>query len=184
MSYLGIDQSLSGTGLCLLSGSGSVLHVETVDPGKRRDAERLAFIRDRVLAVLAMHDPVVRAAFEGYSYDSVNKPFLLGELGGALRVALWEKGVPYEVVPPALVKKFATGNAHATKEMVLRAAQAEGFETADDNQSDAFFLASIVFALDDERMPKKRARIEVIHRIKNPKVKTSRRVRTLVKHAI
>lgn len=182
MRYLGVDQSLSGTGLCLLGSQGEVLALQTVDPGKRRDAERLAFIRD---AVRELFPDVSRVAFEGYSYGSFgNAHFQLGEIGGVLQVAAWDAGISYETVPPALLKKYANGNPHATKEAVIEAAQRLGITPEDDNQADAFFLASIAKDLDAKEMPRTRARIEVIHRIRNPKVKTTRRVRTFVKHAI
>lgn len=179
MRYLGVDQSLSGTGLCLLGSQGEVLALQTVNPGKRYDAERLVFIRDAMCELLT---DATRVAFEGYAYNAMSKHFMLGEVGGVLHVAAWEAKVPYDIVPPALLKKYATGNPYASKEAVIAAVR--GATPADDNQADAFFLASIAKDLDAKEMPRTRARIEVIHRIRNPKVKTTRRVRTLVKHAI
>ncbi len=186
--YLGIDQSLNGTGLCLLTEYGTVERFETVDPAGRRDAERLAFIKERVVRFLAQG--VVRVTFEGYSYDSVSKHFMLGEVGGVLHLTVFEHGVPYVVVPPALVKKYATGNAHAFEagnsfaHDVIAAAKDAGVRPADDNQADAYFLARIAKDLDPDVKIIGRSKMEVIHSIKNPKVKTTRRVRRLVKHSI
>lgn len=183
MRYLGLDQSLTGTGLCLLEADGTVVVLETINPGKRRGAERLAFIRDTVSSYL-QQERLVAAAFEGYSYGSTGKVFELGEIGGVLQVLLYDRSIPFSVVPPASLKKYATGNAHALKDVVIRAAQTTGARPTDDNQADAFFLASIAKDLDSNTYPAGRARIEVIHQMRNPKVKTTRRIRRLVKHAI
>ena len=183
MAYLGIDQSLTATGLCLLCDDGTVAHLETVDPGKLRGAPRLALIKDRLLQAIASAE-ALKAAYEGYAYDAVGRVFQLGEVGGVVQLTLYEEGVPAFSVAPVALKKFATGSPKADKDAMISAAHRYGALVADDNQADAFFLARIAFYLGSQEQPKTRAQIEVLHAIKNPKVKIARRVRKLVKHAL
>lgn len=181
MKYLGIDQSLNGTGLCVLEEDGAVSRLITVNPGKLRDAARLDFVVEVMRPYLSS---VAYAAFEGYSYGSVSQHFSLGEMGGVLRLAVWKAEIPYVEVAPASLKKFATGVAHAPKDMMIAAAKKAGAKPEDDNQADAYFLACVARNMLQLRMPLMRASIEVLHQLKNPKVKTTNRVRKLVKHAI
>ncbi len=182
MPFLGIDQSLTGTGLCLLSDDGVPLHLETVDPGKRRGAERLLYVKSRVVDLLGRG--VLFVSQEGYAYNSVSRQHALGEIGGVLRLVVHENNVPSAVVPPALLKKFATGVPSADKDAMVRAAKEEGADVLDDNQADAFFLAMISRHLHTGMPSARRARLEVLHRLRNPRPKTKRRVRRLVKNTL
>lgn len=184
MAFLGIDQSLNGTGLCRIGDTGSVEAIATVDPGDARDAARLVLVKR---AVASMATAVEFAALEGYSYDSVGRVFELGEIGGVIKVLLHESGIKFVVVPPVLVKKFATGNATASKEDVMTACKARGvtFAEDDDNQADAFFLACIARAF-AKNAARYRCEMEVLHTLRNPpsEKKQRRRARRLIKAAI
>jgi crossover junction endodeoxyribonuclease RuvC len=81
--------------------------------------ERLANIRDGImLVVAAQDDPIV--VVEGYSFSSRNsQSHALGELGGVVRLALYEAGVAYIDVPPTSRAKFATGKGNASKNEVV-----------------------------------------------------------------
>ena len=181
MSFLGLDQSLNATGVCRIREDGTTDSAAVVAPKGRVDGERLVLVKRAVEALLF---GVTHAAIEGYSYGSTGKVFELGEIGGVLKVLLLEREIPYVVVPPALVKKFATGNAAAPKERMLEAAAERGFSTDDDNQADAFFLAHIAraYVLGTD---KHRREIEVLSVLRHPRQKRApRRVRQLVKAAI
>lgn len=183
MYFLGIDQSLNGTGLCRLLEGGGVDHLETVCPGKLRGVERLAHIKSKTATLL--YPSVKFAAIEHYSYNSVGRVFELGEVGGVLRLLVYEYGVPFVVVPPTSLKKFATGNAAADKAAMVAAAKKEGANVADDNQADAFFLAMIAKFFHTGAVATTRARLEVLQTLKSPKTKKpSHRARQLVKNAI
>lgn len=181
MAFLGIDQSLNATGVCRLSEIGAVVAMATVDPNGVKDGERLILIKR---AVASMATEVEFAALEGYSYDSVGRVFELGEIGGVIKVLLHESGIKYVVVPPVLLKKFATGKASASKEDMMTACASRGVTYVDDNQADAFFLACIARAYSRD-VARYRCEMDVIHSLKNPEPKKSRRrVRRLVKAAI
>lgn len=182
MTFLGIDQSLTGTGLCVLSDGGALVASAQVSTDDLRDGERLVFIKRAVAALLP---GVEFATLEGYSYNSTGHVFELGEIGGVMKTLLVESGISYISVPPILVKKFATGSTHADKDKMLEAALAQGHNFGeDDNQADAFFLARIALAY-AKNAAKHRCEMEVIHTLRNPKdKKPRRRVRRLIKNAI
>lgn len=181
--FLGIDQSLNATGLCLVDADGRPTHGETVTPAPRKGAERLAYVKACAMRCLARGVKFV--ALEGYAYNSVGRVFELGEVGGVLRLLVFEHGLAYVIVAPASLKKFATGNPEAEKTEMVAAAVRVGFAAEDDNQADAFFLAQIARAHHLGLTPNVRAQLEVLHSLRNPKKKpAARRVRRTVRNAI
>jgi crossover junction endodeoxyribonuclease RuvC len=109
---IGLDLSLTSTGVCSKEGSFAY-------QAKTKGMERLADIRDGVmLVVAAQNDPIV--VVEGYSFSSRNsQSHALGELGGVVRLALYEAGVSYIYVPPTSRAKLATGKGNASKNEVV-----------------------------------------------------------------
>jgi len=68
----------------------------------------------------------------------------LGMLHGAVRVALHRSGIDLAFVPPASLKKYATGRGNATKpDMRMALYQRVGLDLRDDNQVDAWWLAAM-----------------------------------------
>lgn len=121
-TYIGIDPSLTATGWCVVSTDGLIRdEYGTVRAGSRTGCPRLITIRDAILGLTTRHAPTL-VAIEGYAFGRPNGMAALGELGGLLRVALYEAGVPYVDVPPAKLKKFATGTGTADKGAMLAAA--------------------------------------------------------------
>ncbi len=187
-SYLGIDASLEGTGLCLVSSAGLVLRSATVLPRGLRDMARLAMIKAATLAFVDGGD-VAFVAIEGYAYGAVNQAFSLGEIGGVLRLLVHEEYDLSRVdVPPASLKKWATGSSAADKDAMVAAAVAEGARPGDHNQADAYFLAKIALALsvdDPVARPRERSKLEVIRSLVSPSPKKMRpRPRRLVKNPV
>lgn len=83
-------------------------------------------------------------AVEGYSFGSKNAREQMGELGGIIRVALYEAGWPYVLVPPTLLKQFCTGKGNAQKNEMMRAVfKRWQYEAVDDNDADAKALAEL-----------------------------------------
>lgn len=118
MNVFGIDLSLTSTGICYVETNTAVT-------SKKRGPERLVEIREAVLGHLSgLESPVV--IVEGYSFGSKNsQAHATGELGGVIRVALHERGIPYVEVPPTCLKKFATGKGNASKNEVISAMSAK-----------------------------------------------------------
>ena len=160
MRVCGIDLSLSATGYADERGA-MVVRVKGVT-----GTERLAAIRDalfyrmffpveggvierrwreddRSLApadLMTGSRPLV--VLEGYSYGSKGRAiFDVGELGGVIRLTLWEHATPVAVVAPATLKKFTTGKGNASKDQMLAAAiRRWEFEGEDNNAADAYML--------------------------------------------
>ena len=124
---VGIDPSLTATGVCWPDGTTEVI----TWPG--RGVDRLAEVAWWVETTFAhrSHDPAVErrrqvlVAIEGYSMGSARQQSHahgLGELGGVLRLSLRREGFSFIDVPPATVKKYATGKGNANKDLVRDAA--------------------------------------------------------------
>jgi len=79
---------------------------------------------------------------EGYSYGSKGRAiFDVGELGGVIRLTLYEHATPVAIVAPATLKKFTTGKGNASKDQMLAAAiRRWAFEGDDNNAADAWML--------------------------------------------
>lgn len=140
---MGIDPSLTSTGVSIGGDTRSIRPV-------LKGVLRLIEIRNE-LVHLATENGVNLVAIEGYSYGSRNShAHSLGELGGVIRVALFEAGIQFVVVPPTVRAKFATGKGNAGKAEVVSAVSAmtgivwAGGDGAD--RCDAWVLEQVVLA--------------------------------------
>lgn len=139
---IGLDLSLTRTGIAMVDGC------ESVTP-KRTGYPRLAYIRDEVLAAAGARTSV--AVIEGYSMNgqkgSAGVGQMLGELGGVVRLALFELGVQLVEVAPASLKKFAVGDLpqeDRTKRAVTeRARETLPWDVANHDEADACWLRVI-----------------------------------------
>lgn len=114
MRIMGLDISLTSTGYSV-DGFTSLIRVSSRGP------ERLHEISRTVLELCAEYfvDIVI---LEGYSFASRNsQAHSIGELGGCIRMRLWENKIPYIEVPPTSRAKFATGKGNAGKSEVISA---------------------------------------------------------------
>ncbi len=145
--FLGVDQSLNGTGLVVLDEVGAIRLQRQVQPAALRGVARLALIRAAVREALE-YKPVT-AALEGYSYNSTGRVFQLGEVGGLVQLAFYDAGVSFLVVTPAALKKFVANNHQASKKQMIDATKDKwGVDfNADDDQCDAHGLAQILRAV-------------------------------------
>lgn len=116
-TVVGLDLSLTSTGLAI--GDETF----TLQP-TMKGMVRLGWIREMLLARLCdVDDPVV--CVEGYSFGSRNsQAHSAGELGGVIRLALWDAQVPFVDIPPTCRAKFATGRGNASKSEVVSAISA------------------------------------------------------------
>ena len=145
--YLGLDLSLTGSGIVWLRDN-EVLYRTTLTPPKNtRGYDRLIYIRKNVImaAVRARSHGQRRqlvGVVEGYAYGAMNKAHDIGELGGVVRTALHEDGYMMLIVPPTTLKKFVTGAGNAKKEsMLMHTLNRWGVMFSDNNQCDAYGLA-------------------------------------------
>ena len=91
-------------------------HKEWTDP-----IERFTNISEFVIDILSQcYNP--QTYIEGYSYGSKGQAlFQIAENCGILKHRLREKGYPYKIIVPSVVKKGATGKGNADKDMMYEA---------------------------------------------------------------
>lgn len=116
-TVVGLDLSLTSTGISsgLLSSNIS---------SKAKGPQRLHEISQEIASTLIeLDDPIV--VVEGYSFGSRNsQAHAIGELGGVVRLTLWNLRIPYVEIPPTSRAKFATGKGNAAKTEVMSAISA------------------------------------------------------------
>jgi Holliday junction resolvasome RuvABC endonuclease subunit len=153
-NVIGLDLSLTATGVAADDGNRTIKVRST-------GMARLVELRDRVQGECHRH-PTLESqiwcaggrcdnrpdlvVIEGYSMGTARQSSHahgLGELGGVVRLWMWEAGVPYVDIPPACLKKYATGAGNAKKEAVLIAAVKRGAEVRDNNEADAWWLRAM-----------------------------------------
>ena len=118
MNIMGLDLSLTSTGISI---NGSTQVVST----KLKGAERLSVMNQTILEI-AKAQNVDIVLIEGYSFASRSgQAFSIGELGGCVRMTLWENRIPYVEIPPTCRAKFATGRGNASKGEVISAISAK-----------------------------------------------------------
>lgn len=145
MRIVAFDLSLTCTGVATPEG------VSTITTKNLSGMKRLQFIRDEVLRRSFRSDLVV---LEGYGFTSGrgNAIIALGELGGVVRLALYENGARFVLIPPASLKKFATGRGNAKKQDVLAAAiKRLQYDGSNFDETDALWMYAM--ALDHYRLP-------------------------------
>jgi crossover junction endodeoxyribonuclease RuvC len=141
---IGLDVSTASTGLAMPDGT-----TRTIKP--RADSKHPA---RRLNEILSLLDPYLRlakadlAVIEGYSQGGPGGAYVmlrLAEVGGAVRLRLFELGVPYVEVPPSTLKKYATGfggsvKRKVTKDDMVAAARESGVPVANGDEADAWWL--------------------------------------------
>lgn len=141
MKILAFDPSLSCTGVAFPDKSTFSLK----PPSKLAGPERLVWFRDSFQQILNVTQPDA-VALEGYAFGKASHGLLYaGELGGILRVVLWEYGKPYVELPPSSLKQYATGSGNGDKHAVISSLSARTqivFTNSD--EADAWCAAALV----------------------------------------
>ena len=154
-AVLGLDLSLTATGICPFIDGGLDSEPYTLKFGTRKDSVkgdmRLAHIREEIDFHLAgygeefQYDLAVIESLPPYGKGSAS----LGLVHGVAREVLASWSVPVIMVSPSSLKKFAYGDGRASKQDMLSAFYAYSPWPSgefDDNAVDAFFLQQVGFA--------------------------------------
>ena len=144
-TVIGLDLSITATGLVDDNGQASTINGGRASLGDDRLHAIATAIEDSLTVyvddsgyvecvdradLVVIEGPVLRSA----------AAISLGMLHGAVRLRLMDWGVPYVEIPPATLKKYATGKGNADKTaMALALYKRAGLELADDNQVDAWW---------------------------------------------
>lgn len=151
--FVGIDPSLTNTGLVILNEKAEILNQGLIMTSSKEDIEiRFIKIRDHIMSFLTNDelDKFFNVYIEGLSFMSKGQGFTqLAGLHYFLRTCLYQRSgdTKYEVIAPTSLKKFVfKGN--AKKElMLLKIFKRWGTEFEDNNLADAYALARM--ALDN-----------------------------------
>jgi len=155
MLIIGIDPSLTSTGIIVLRDNKVELAETTKNKPELGTIKRVRLIRERIIDITEnlTDEEEWQApdliAIEGFSYGSKGRSvFDIAYLGWRIREDLerlrTEDGIPWLEVPPSQLKKFATGQGNANKEIILQQVYKRwGVEFSDNNQADAYVLAQI-----------------------------------------
>lgn len=140
---MGLDLSLTSTGVSI-GGKTQVITVKSIEE------KRLQEIRDVVVS-LATSNAIKICIIEDYAFSARHsQAHKIGELGGVIRLALFEQGIPFIEVSPTARAKFATGRGNAAKTEVVSAISARtgiiwSGKGADD-MADAWVLEEMAWA--------------------------------------
>jgi Holliday junction resolvasome RuvABC endonuclease subunit len=165
---VGIDQSLTGFALSVVSVEFPNLHKTWVYKSEYRGVQRLADIRSwlqQKFLEFSLEGWVVKdVAMEGTVLAS-QSALVLGELSATVKLTLWEKSILPLQIPPMTLKKYASGKGTAKKqEMLLQIYKRYGVEFNDDNAADAYSLARLAAGTAINAVEK-----EIIEKTKDPK---------------
>jgi Holliday junction resolvasome RuvABC endonuclease subunit len=117
LRVLGVDQSLTSSGLSLFEPDNGTVQLHRITTGKMRGHARLAHIKGTIGAWATGCDLVV---MEGLSFGARGSALLdLAGLSWLIRHELWALGIPYAIVDPATRAKYITGNGGAGKDECL-----------------------------------------------------------------
>jgi crossover junction endodeoxyribonuclease RuvC len=151
---IGIDASLSDTGLVCLDLHGDIFQQHALKP-KLRGVDRLVEIQEGIKLFLGICSAreIVHVCMEQYGFEGRSgQHSYIGEGGGAIKLALLALlgdpvGYPTLVTPNQL-KKFVMNRSNAKKnEMLLGVYKKWGVSYGDDNLADAYGLAQVALSL-------------------------------------
>lgn len=163
--YVGIDHSLTGTGVAILGDKGGLICLETVSCESQGTSVRHRVWRFRGLAdsvselvqrYIGNGVTIAVCCFEGYSFGS-NKAHhsAIIESGYEVRSRMVSlvAGSIFEVAPSTL-KKFACGKGNADKSAVVSSmTKKHGVEFGNDNEADAYALARCAYCIGENVDP-------------------------------
>jgi crossover junction endodeoxyribonuclease RuvC len=119
---LGIDPGLAATGYGVVAQRGGrllALDGGVIDtPRGRRSEARLAAIFDRVVDLLAEHDPAAVALEALYFGQNVRTAFAVGQARGVALLAAGQRAVPCVDYTPQQIKSAVCGSGRAAKGQV------------------------------------------------------------------
>ena len=87
----------------------------------KTDEDRYDDIANWAMIILLRKYHVDKVILEGYSYGSTGKVFHIAENTAVLKYLMWDEELEFEIVPPTVIKKFATGKGNANKEKMYEA---------------------------------------------------------------
>jgi crossover junction endodeoxyribonuclease RuvC len=178
MITIGIDLSLTGTGICAIN-DGKIFISKLIKSKREGDTptleiERMDGIVDEAIRDVLIYDAsgevcVDLVLLEGISYMSKNTTALsqLSGLSYMVRSRLSLLDIPFVIVAPSTLKKFITGKGNSPKDiMMMEIYKGWGETITNNNIADAFGLAMVGQYLLDPKTKMEQHQKEVINLLK------------------
>ena len=153
--FVGIDPSLTETGLIILGEDAKIIHQELISTASNQEIEsRLLKIKNCISSLLVNEklEKFFYVSIEGLSFMSKGQAVTqLAGLHYLLRIFLYEreKDIIFDVIAPTALKKFVSGKGNVKKELILlHVFKKWGIEFENSNLADAYGLARM--ALEDK----------------------------------
>ena len=143
---MGIDPSLSGTGIVVLNTKNNSILNQSVLTSDSKDSidERLDVLVEMLQSIVYEYFPNIVVRIEGLAFAAIGKIAELGALHYMIRAMLIKNNIPFLVVPPTVWKKYAMGKGNAKKDLLLKTMYKKwGFDTESDDIAVAYCLAKI-----------------------------------------
>ena len=145
MVFIGVDSSLTGTGLVVIDSNYKILE-SAVFSTPSMGVERLFHLEQKFDSLIS---PFIKnkafSAIERGAYKEQGRIFELGEWSGVAKLNLFKKAIDTIIVAPLQLKKYATGTGKSKGKtiIILDVYKKWGEEIRDDNIADAYVLARI-----------------------------------------
>ena len=143
MNFVGLDLSLTSSGLVILAEDCSILSQKLISsPTKESIEYRISYIASQIFSEIKQYEPHI-ICIEGLSFSSSGRAGLdLAGLNFYIRICLFNESEKFYVIPPTVLKKFVTGSGKAKKElMLLKVYKKFGVEFGSSDLADAYCLA-------------------------------------------
>ena len=147
VSVIGIDPSLTATGLAYVDGHTEVLDFSKGTLKLIKGDHRLLAIANNVAAMI---NPQMSKGLEGIHAVIEDLPThahgagKTGMVQGVIRLTLLESEIPYIAVTAATLKTFATGKGNTPKNRLgIELYKRTGIDLTDDNECDAWWLREL-----------------------------------------
>jgi Holliday junction resolvasome RuvABC endonuclease subunit len=159
--YLGLDLSLTGTGVSIIDDSGALILSEKLST-ESRGAERLYNLYKSLNSYIQSYSTdILLTCIEGPSYLSEKGHlFEIGEWTGCVKMLLYTLDIKYILATPQQLKKYILGKAPvgggSKKELViLDVYKKYNVELRDNNIADAYVLSRIAhdYYLGEQELP-------------------------------
>ena len=142
MRVLGVDPSVTATGLVLISTDEAWISTKVLHSPELKGIVRLQYLANSFDSFLEAHTPDM-AVIEGYVRGSFSVITNV-EIGILLRMKLHERYIPWYVCPPTVLKKWVAGSGRAQKsDMAVAVKDRWQFVSPSDDVVDAYGLAKI-----------------------------------------
>ena len=151
--YVGIDQSLTSTGIVICDVNLNIIDGKMIKTKKERGIKRIHHIVEDIINTIDIASNKLKwgekliVVREGSSYGSKsNSSYEIGELGGVVNmmIASIDEIDEYYIIPPTTVKKYVLGNGGIKKKgnpnylKIVKEKTGKTFESND--IADAFLL--------------------------------------------